>query len=108
MNSVVTQASPPVYGQVERYINRELSILDFNLRVLEQAVDPLNPLLEKLNFLLIFSRNLDEFFEIRVATMLEHFVQERDIQTLMVYPHKKFYIKFRRQHMLRLNANIKF
>ena len=56
MNSVVTQASPPVYGQVERYINRELSILDFNLRVLEQAVDPLNPLLEKLNFLLIFSR----------------------------------------------------
>lgn len=76
MNSVVTQASPPVYGQVERYINRELSILDFNLRVLEQAVDPLNPLLEKLNFLLIFSRNLDEFFEIRVATMLEHFVQE--------------------------------
>lgn len=49
MNSVVTQASP-VYGQVERYINRELSILDFNLRVLEQAVDPLNPLLEKLNF----------------------------------------------------------
>lgn len=81
MNSVVTQASPPVYGQVERYINRELSILDFNLRVLEQAVDPLNPLLEKLNFLLIFSRNLDEFFEIRVATMLEHFVQERDIQT---------------------------
>ena len=81
MNSVVTQASPPVYGQVERYINRELSILDFNLRVLEQAVDPLNPLLEKLNFLLIFSRNLDEFFDIRVATMLEHFVQERDIQT---------------------------
>ena len=52
MNSVVTQASPPVYGQVEPYINRELSILDFNLRVLEQAVGPLNPLLGKLNFLL--------------------------------------------------------
>ena len=81
MNSVVTQASPPVYGQVERYINRELSILDFNLRVLEQAVDPLNPLLEKLNFLLIFSRNLDEFFEIRVATMLEQLTLGNESRT---------------------------
>lgn len=57
MNSVVTQASPSVYGQVERYINRELSILDFNLRVLEQAVDPLNPLLEKLNFFSVHDKN---------------------------------------------------
>lgn len=49
------------------YLNRELSILDFNLRVLEQATDLRHPLIERLNFLLIFSRNLDEFFEIRVA-----------------------------------------
>ncbi|MBF4521472.1 polyphosphate kinase 1 [Acinetobacter towneri] len=55
----------------DRYINRELSILDFHLRVLEQAVDPLHPLLERMNFLLIFSRNLDEFFEIRVAGVME-------------------------------------
>ena len=66
----VTQA-PTEYTYNDRYINRELSILDFHLRVLEQAVDPIHPLLERMNFLLIFSRNLDEFFEIRVAGMME-------------------------------------
>lgn len=66
-----TPLEPVEYTYNDRFINRELSILDFHLRVLEQAVDPLHPLLERMNFLLIFSRNLDEFFEIRVAGMLE-------------------------------------
>jgi polyphosphate kinase len=49
------------------YLNRELSYLQFNMRVLEQAKNPQHPLLERLTFLLIFSSNLDEFYEIRVS-----------------------------------------
>jgi polyphosphate kinase len=53
--------------QPHLYINRELGQLEFNRRVLAQAADPKTPLLERLKFLCIFSSNLDEFFEIRVA-----------------------------------------
>ena len=76
-------------GRVERivpavdktaFLNRELSLLEFHARVLEEALDETNPLLERLKFLAIFSSNLDEFFMIRVSGLkeeLQHGITER-------------------------------
>src|SRR3954465_5617291 len=67
------------------FINRELSWLDFNERVLEEALDPKTPLLERVKFFCIFSSNLDEFFEVRVAGIkqqIESDVVERSIDGL--------------------------
>ncbi len=79
MAADVTQFSP------EHFLNRELSWLAFNQRVLDEALDPTTPLLERVKFFCIASSNLDEFFEVRVAGVkqqIESDVVERSVDGL--------------------------
>jgi polyphosphate kinase len=69
--TVVPQGRVDPAAARERIINRELSALDWNGRVLELALDPQVPLLERVNFCAILSNNLDQFFMIRVAGLLD-------------------------------------
>jgi polyphosphate kinase len=66
-DSTKTSAAPDTAAPP--FLNRELSWLEFNQRVLDEARDPANPLLERLKFFTIVSSNLDEFFEVRVARL---------------------------------------
>src|SRR6266545_3545664 len=65
---------PPAAEALPPYLNRELSWLDWNARVLHEARDERNPLLERARFLFHFSSNLDEFFQVRVAGLRQQVV----------------------------------
>ena len=70
----VLSSEPELDADPDRFLNRELSWLDFNARVLESAADPRVPLLERAKFCAIFSQNLDEFFQVRVAGLSDQLV----------------------------------
>jgi polyphosphate kinase len=67
----IRKGSPPDLNSPALFINRELSLLQFQERVLVQARDPRHPLLERLKFIPIVSKNLDEFFMVRVSDLLD-------------------------------------
>ena len=72
---------PPTETPSQTLLNRELSWLDLNQRVLDLAADPAEPLLERVKFCAIFSSNLDEFFMVRVAGLLDQVVARVNVRS---------------------------
>src|SRR3954470_10589370 len=98
-------AIPPAplnrFAAPDNFINRELSWLEFNRRVLEEAQDPTQPLIERVKFMTIFSNNLDEFFEIRVAGIKQQIQSETsDVGPDGLSPTETFNAIQRRVHEL--------
>ena len=85
--TVIKLKKPEQMKPGDKFYNRELSWLEFNTRILHEARDTKNPLLERLNFLAITASNLDEFYIVRVASLRDMAsvnFEERDIAGLTV------------------------
>jgi polyphosphate kinase len=78
---MATTHRAPVESLSETLLNRELSWLDLNERVLELAADPAEPLLERVRFCSIFSSNLDEFFMVRVAGLIDQVIARVNVRS---------------------------
>ncbi len=81
----------------DSFYNRELSWLRFNHRVLQEAADQRNPLLERLKFLAIFSSNLDEFFEVRVSNIRQIKSLDKKVRKKLITKPNKLLRKIKKE-----------
>src|ERR1700761_5825040 len=80
-DSFPTNFSPNLHDDPRRFLNREISWLAFDRRVIEEALDPRMPLFERVRFLAISASNLDEFMAVRVASIEAQHAARLNIQT---------------------------